>query len=127
MAMRTGAKWAWVTAGVVGFVIAAFAGWSAGTKGRAFDPAAWRDERRLLDGKRLEMADEIVARKMLSGKTRAQVVEMLGEPPETQYFRAWDMVYRLGNERGFISIDSEWLVVKLDAQGKVSEYRIVRD
>jgi hypothetical protein len=30
-------------------------------------------------------------------------------------------------ERGFISIDSEWLVVRFDTAGKVSEYRIVRD
>ena len=88
---------------------------------------AWQDEKRLQDGKRLEMADEVVAAKMLSGMTRAQVAEMLGEPPPTGYFKTWDMVYYLGDERGYISIDSEWLVVKLDPAGKVSEYRIVRD
>ena len=37
------------------------------------------------------------------------------------------MVYWLGDERGYMSIDSEWLVVRLDGEGKVAEYRIVRD
>ena len=52
---------------------------------------------------------------------------MLGEPPHTGYFKDWDLVYWLGRERGFISIDSEWLVVRLDPKGWVREYRIVRD
>jgi hypothetical protein len=31
------------------------------------------------------------------------------------------------NPRGFISIDSEWLVFRLDGQKKVTEVKIVRD
>jgi hypothetical protein len=52
---------------------------------------------------------------------------MLGEPPPTSYFRQWDMVYWLGMERGFVSIDSEWLVIRLDQDGRVAESRIVTD
>ncbi len=52
---------------------------------------------------------------------------MLGEPPPPEYFRDWDMVYRLGMERGFISIDSEWLVIRLGTNGRVTESRIVHD
>jgi hypothetical protein len=38
---------------------------------------------------------------------------LLGVPPPTPYFREYDYVYWLGPERGLFSIDSEWLVVKL--------------
>ena len=124
--MKTRAKWVWAVAVVAALAAGMGLGWSTGTRGR-FDPAAWRDERQVERGVRLHMADRIVADKLLSGKTRVEVVEMLGEPPKTGYFRRWDMVYWLGPERGYISIDSEWLVVKLDAQGRVSDYQIVRD
>jgi hypothetical protein len=59
--------------------------------------------------------------------TREQTVAILGEPDKTEYFRDWDMVYWLGPERGFMSIDSEWLVFRLDGQQKVTDYKIVRD
>ena len=59
--------------------------------------------------------------------TREQVIAIVGEPDKTEYFRDFDMVYWLGPERGFMSIDSEWLVFRLDDQNRVSEYKIVRD
>lgn len=105
--------------------VAVVAAWALWPVGRAFDQAVWADEKQ--EGARLEMADRIVARRMLDGKARAEVVAMLGEPPKTGYFSDWNLVYRLGMERGFISIDSEWLVVRFDANERVSEYRIVRD
>ena len=104
-----------------------FAAWRFWFPGRAFDPAAWRDKVRVAQGVRLGMADRLIALRALDGKTRAAVVEMLGEPPATGYFSNWDLVYWLGPERGFISVDSEWLVLRLDADGRVAEYRILRD
>jgi hypothetical protein len=93
--------------------------------GRAFDRTFWLDQRQ--ESARLAMADRIVARRLLDGKTHAEVLAMLGEPPPTEYFSDWDFVYRLGMERGFMSIDSEWLVVRLDSTGRVSDVRIVTD
>lgn len=95
--------------------------------GRSLDPAAWQDEVLVRQGVRLEMADRLVARGTLVGKSRAEVVELLGEPSPTTYFADWDLVYWLGPERGFISIDSEWLVLRLGEDGRVSYNRIVRD
>jgi hypothetical protein len=95
--------------------------------GRAFNSVVWQDAVQVRQGVRLEMADRLVARGTLIGKSRAMVVELLGEPPPTGYFADWDLVYWLGPERGFISIDSEWLVLRLDADGRVTENRIVRD
>jgi hypothetical protein len=101
--------------------------WRLWFPGRAFDPVAWQDEAQVRQEVRLGMADRLVAQGTLHGKTRTEVVEMLGEPPLTEYFRDWDLVYWLGPERGFIRIDSEWLVIRLSPDGRVSEYRIVRD
>src|SRR5687767_433299 len=100
--------------------------WALWPVGRAFDPSAWNDENQVKDGVRQAMADRIIARRTLSGKTRADVVAMLGEPPKTGV-SDWDLRYWLGPERGFMSIDSEWLVVRFDANDRVSEYRIVPD
>lgn len=108
-------------------VAVATVAWVFWPSGRAFDPAAWKDETQVKEGVRVAMADRVVARRMLSGKTRPEVIALLGEPPRTGYFSDWDLVYWLGPERGFMSIDSEWLVVRFDANERVSEYRIVRD
>lgn len=95
--------------------------------GRAFDSVAWQDKTQVEKGIRLEMADRLIARARLINKTRAEVVEMLGEPPPTSYFADWDLVYWLGPERGYFSIDSEWLVLRLGESGRVVDNRIVRD
>jgi hypothetical protein len=58
---------------------------------------------------------------------REKVTAIIGEPDKTEYFKEWDLVYWLGQERGWISIDSEWLVFRLDSQKKVTDYAIVRD
>ncbi len=95
--------------------------------GRAFDPNVWKDEAQVRQGVRLEMADRLIARGTLLGKTRDEVMQQLGEPPPTGYFADWDMVYWIGPERGYFSIDSEWLVLRLGEDGRVVENRIVRD
>ena len=46
---------------------------------------------------------------------------MLGEPPKTNYFSDWDVVYWLGPERGLAGIDSEWLIVRIGEDGRVAE------
>jgi hypothetical protein len=109
---------------VVSSMLAARWVWFAG---RALDPTAWQDESQIQQGVRLAMADRLIALRTLIGKTRADVVELLGEPPPTGYFADWNLVYWLGPERGFISIDSEWLVLRFGAEGRVVENRIVRD
>ena len=95
--------------------------------GRPFDPAAWQDPVRVKQGVRLAMADRLIGRGALVGKTRAEAIALLGKPSDEGYFREWDLVYWLGPERGFISIDSEWLVLRIGRDDKVIECRIVRD
>ena len=73
------------------------------------------------------MADRIVAWHVLRRMTSSQVTDMLGKPPASDYFSEWDLVYWLRAERGFLSIDSEWLVGKFDQNEVVADCKIVRD
>ena len=89
-----------------------------------FDGAAWRAAQP--EGVRLKMADDMIAHNRLMGKSLHEVIDWLGIPPQTEYFKDYDYVYLLGRERGFISIDSEWLVIKIK-EDKVIEAKIMRD
>ena len=92
---------------------------------RAFDSQTWKQGNQ--DEVRIRMVDSLLRHHNLIGKSRGEVVALIGEPDNTSYFREYDMVYRLGMERGFISIDSEWFVLRLDANQVVTKFRIVRD
>ena len=93
---------------------------------RHFDAALWKNNA-TRSSIRLAMADDLVATQRLNKLSRAGVLDLLGEPLKTPYFKEFDMVYWLGPERAFMSIDSEWLVIKLDSSGHVEEAKIVRD
>lgn len=96
--------------------------WLSGTR---FDSDAWKSVAGN-DPSRLAMVDDLLARRKLVGMTRAAVDELLGVPPNTGYFAEFDYVYWLGPERGFISIDSEWLCVAFD-DDIVVDARLMRD
>lgn len=94
-----------------------------------FDAAAWsRNDKSSLDcPTRLSMIDSIIEDKRLEGLARDEIVGLLGAPDDTEYFKDWDFVYHLGPERGFMSIDSEWLVIRFGPDGRVREQAVVRD
>jgi hypothetical protein len=96
---------------------------------REFEPVAWRGNDRgdAMWPARLTMVDDLLARHPLRGLSRDSVERLLGPRDSTEYFREWDLVYWLGPERGFFRIDSEWLVLDIGLDGRVSDYRIVRD
>jgi hypothetical protein len=77
--------------------------------------------------KRHRIADTLVASHQLIGRTRAEIEAQLGFVSRARGFEGWDMIYLLGDERGFFSIDGEWLVIRLDASGRASEARIITD
>lgn len=100
--------------------------WFVLRPGRHFDPLLWSDSHTPASV-RLRMADDLVSNKKLIGLARQEVVARLGEPPKTEYFKEFDLVYYLGPERGFISIDSEWLLLNLGPDGRVQRATIARD
>ena len=99
--------------------------WASTHPGRAFDPVAWKDPVQVEQGVRLSMADRLVAWHTLAGKTREQVLDLLGEPASRR--AAGELIYYLGPERGFISIDSEWLSLLFGPDGRVAHSFIWRD
>lgn len=60
------------------------------------------------------------------GMDRAEVVELLGPPTPTDKWDGTEMIYVLGPDAG-IGIDHEWLLIELDPQGRVQDYRVVSD
>lgn len=95
---------------------------------RSFDSEVWKSAPRDFENPlRLRMVDDLLRRHDFIGLSSAEVKQILGEADETAFFSDWDLVYWLGPERGPFGIDSEWLVLKLDPEGKVSDFRIARD
>ncbi len=94
-----------------------------------FDATAWKSAPVEFshESVRLRMVDDFLNSHAPAGKTRQQIVAMLGEPDDTEYMRSYDMVYQLGQERGAFPIDSEWLVMRLDDADIVTEARLTTD
>ena len=98
------------------------------TRPLSFDRAAWDAATPGIDDfRRHRMADWLIRERRLIGMSRAEVISLLGKPTTTGHFRNYDLVYVLGNERGWISIDSEWLLMRLDSAGRVSAAELATD
>jgi hypothetical protein len=94
-----------------------------------FGSKAWQDPKQVEseDPVRLRMVDDLIKSEQLDHLRRADVELLLGKPSTENYFKEYDLVYWLGPERGYISVDSEWLAIALDKDEVVCSYRIVRD
>ncbi|TDK61804.1 outer membrane protein assembly factor BamE [Bacillus salipaludis] len=77
---------------------------------------------------RVYIVDDLLNDYELIGMTKDQVNTLLGKPTTADYFKDDNnIVYYLGNERGLISIDSEWLVIWFNSSGKVVKYKVLKD
>ncbi len=107
-----------------GALVSAFAVEQAWFPGRRFDPGVWRDEASLTNGARHDMAVRLESRGTLIGKSREEVVEMLGEPRRRLRDRTRDpdgpdLLYQLGSLSA-LGPDMEWFAVRLGADGRVT-------
>ena len=96
----------------------------------AFDRAVWLGGESASfspDAPGLRMADGLVSSRTLLGRNRSEIEAMLGPETNTDKFASYDLVYWLGAQRSYMPMDSEWLVVRFDGSGRVSEARIVYD
>ena len=87
---------------------------------------------------RLRMVDDLLHHHRLRGMSREEVVSLLGMPSEVNYFRNYDVVYRLGSGRGHFGLNSGqpflihtiafewWLAIKFGRNGRVSEAALLR-
>lgn len=96
------------------------------TPSKPFSEEQWRNQPET----RVEMIDDVIRKRLLIGKTRQQVISLLGEPIDlgNGHFSSdkEDMIYYLGPERGLIGIDSEWLLIWLE-NDVVVKTEIARD
>ncbi|WP_413021327.1 hypothetical protein [Peribacillus frigoritolerans] len=77
---------------------------------------------------RVYLVDDLINEHELIGITKDEVFTLLGSPTETEYFKEEDhVVYYLGDERGIIRIDSEWLVIWFDGSDKAMMYELRTD
>lgn len=91
-----------------------------------FESSVWKEAKEKNGAIRVWMVDDLLSRHTLVGKTREEITAMLGAPTKTDAFSGFDAIYWLGPERGFISIDSEWLGIRFKDDVAV-EAQILRD
>jgi hypothetical protein len=94
-----------------------------------FDPAAWRDSALVAPPLSVRgcMVDDLLATHALPGQTRDEIVRLLGAPPPSAFAQPGTLTYRLGPERSPLGVDSEWLILELDAQQRVRVARLATD
>ncbi|HQP99796.1 MAG TPA: hypothetical protein PLY86_15170 [bacterium] len=93
-----------------------------------FNSEIWKDTKTAHNPPypRLRMVDDLLRRNELIGMNREEVVALLGERDQKR-FGECDFVYFLGPQRSFISIDSEWLTMKLNPEGYICEVLVLTD
>ena len=109
-------------------------GLPSGSHLQRFDSVQWKHDAasRSAGGDisvRQKMLGDLV-KKVLPGRDRRELEEMLGPSLETAYFAdtGRDLIYVLGREReSMFAIDSEWLLIWLDGSGRFQRYEIRTD
>lgn len=72
------------------------------------------------------MHEDLLQKHKLIGMTKEEIIGLLGPQSDVNYFQSWDLRYWMGPEPSFISIDSIWIVLKLE-KNKVVKYKIMTD
>ena len=95
-----------------------------------FDSDVWKNTPAefSLESTRLKMVDDFLDKYFIVGMSRDEVISLIGEPDQTEYFKSYEMVYMLGQETdSYFAIDSQWLVLDLNDSERVVSYNIVTD
>lgn len=74
---------------------------------------------------RLREAPALVRDRKLIGLTEGQLDETLGPSSDGKTFVGWDQAYYLGPDSA--CVDSIWLVIRFDGEGRVSDAKITND
>ena len=66
---------------------------------------------------------------VIKGKSKLEIIKLLGPGKKTAYFKKTEnnLVYLLGPERSFFSIDNEWLLLNFDKNEKLTSHSITTD
>lgn len=94
-------------------------------KQTSFDATTWKAAKgaSFTDYRREAMVDDLIGRKLVVGRSKSEVLELLGRADQFDLDADRDLLYWVGS-RG---MSLEWLAVDIDADGKVAKVFIVRD
>jgi hypothetical protein len=94
---------------------------------KRFDPAEWAKADENMHT-RSDMVSDLLNRYRLIGRTRNEVINLLGQPEQKPHkFSDYDLVYVLGPDRTGMPIDFEWMLIKLDDRGRVARIKFASD
>ena len=107
-----------------GLIITIVIACSACVSHHSFSTAKWEQ----YPNERTKIVDDLLMRYDLIGMQESEILALLGNHDnDSGYFSSENrFVYRLGMERSFISIDSEWLIIDF-ADGVVVGHFITTD
>lgn len=97
---------------LAGLIITMVLAGCAYQKQHSFSTSLWEQ----YPNERTKIVDDLLMRYDLIGMQESEILALLGSHDnDSGYFSSENrFVYRLGMERGFISIDSEWLIIDFD-------------
>ena len=72
-----------------------------------FEQSVWQSE----PTSRYKLADDIIESQLLIGKTKAEVLELLGAPSSTSVMKEGSLIYNLGKPASFFEPKMEFLLV----------------
>ncbi|MCC7439650.1 MAG: hypothetical protein IT211_14280 [Armatimonadetes bacterium] len=78
--------------------------------------------------KRLAMVNDLLEQNLLNGRSRNQVLDLLGNAEPQSYFTSYgyQMMYILGDGRGLLP-GPNYLAIKFDDDGHVAEAEVMQD
>lgn len=74
---------------------------------KPFDAKVWQAE----PLQRYEMADDIIESQILSGKTKREIIEILGQPDSKSNAEKEGFIYKIGDPPSFFSSQKEYLLI----------------
>lgn len=112
---------------IVAAVNAIVIGYYRWTFSKPFDQTHWLEGINDTDAPtaRKRMLRDVRRTVLRPGISREVVIQALGDSDTDEYFRGYGLVYWIGPDSSYI--DSEWLVITLDENGKVVESTIMTD
>lgn len=110
----------------LGLILVASLVFSLCNAGHRFDAAKWRNVVEGASDYRARVVGDLVARRVLLGMNRGEVLALLGPSSRQNPNSRNDLRYWLGIEGGWTAVDSMWLECILE-NDRVVEVRVVKD
>lgn len=87
-----------------------------------FTPSKWLNN----ESKRVLMVDDMLENYKIKKMNKTDILDLLGKPTIIEKMNN-NIMYYLGDERSFVSVDSELLVVYFNEKDECIKYEIITD